>query len=129
MKHTDFYNVLESIKRQEQKELWKALKAHNGKYSWYKNGKYSEQYPIIAVNFDGAFPSPIDVKLRSISIVENHILFIGEDKEACEPVSFLADDIFAGQIGYILDLIEETDTVKDVGLSRKVLLYPFYTSK
>lgn len=129
MKHTDFYNVLESIKRQEQKELWKALKAHSGKYSWYKDGKYSEQYPIIAVNFDGAFPSPIDVKLRSISIVENHILFIGEDKEACEPVSFLADDIFAGQIGYILDLIEETDTVKDVGLSRKVLLYPFYKNR
>ena len=70
MKHTDFYCKVKEIKRQEQRELKEALKAHGGSYSWYNEDiqEFEREYPCVAVNLNGINPNPMDVDIRSISI-------------------------------------------------------------
>lgn len=117
MKHTDFYNQIEAIKRKEQRELIEALKAHGGSYSWYNEDiqEFESEYPCVAVNLNGINPNPMDVDIRSISINKyDDLCFKGEDKEWGNEVRFFADDVFAGHIAYIIDMIPETDTVNDV---------------
>lgn len=121
MKHTDFYSLVKNIKHKEQEELCKALEAHGGSYSWWDDSKScfmeNVQYPIIAVNVDCTFPNPTDVEIKSISVKDGWLNFVGEDKNSGELVDFCADDIFAGQIEYIIDLIPDTDAVNDVTTS------------
>ena len=122
MKHTDFYNKVEEIKRQEQRELIEALKAHGGSYSWYNEDiqEFESEYPCVAVNLNAINPNPTDVDIRSISINKHDDLcFKGEDKEWGNEVRFCADDVFAGHIAYIIDLIPETDAVNDVTLKKE----------
>ena len=117
MKHTDFNSRLDEIKRQELRELRKALKAHGGSYSWYDDvtGEWQENYPIIPINYDGPYPSPMDINIRSVSIDElGHLEFVGEEKEYCNLMDFHERDIFTGHISYITAAIPETDTVVDV---------------
>lgn len=116
MKHTDFYSKVEEIKRQEQRELIEALKAHGGSYSWYneETKEFADEYPCIAVNVDGTFPNPTDVIIHSVSIYNNSLHFVGTDKDYGNSVDFEADDVFAGHLSYIIDLIPETNTVDDV---------------
>ena len=117
MKHTDFYNKVKEIKRQEQRELKEALKAHGGRYSWYNEDyeEFVEEYPCIAVNANTAFPNPTDIDIRAVSVdKDGKLWFEGEDKEWGNEVNFCADDVFAGHLGYIIDLIPETDAVNDV---------------
>lgn len=118
MKHTDFYLEIQKIKKQEQEELVEALKAHGGSYSWYneETKEFADEYPCIAVNVDGTFPNPTDVIIHSVSIDHReHLLFVGEDKkDSWYLVDFEADDVFAGHLSYIIDLIPETNTVDDV---------------
>lgn len=118
MKHTDWYEQIQTIKRQEQQELIAALRAHGGSYSWYneETKEFADEYPCIAVNVDGTFPNPTDVNIRSVSIDQReHLLFVGEDKEdSWYLVDFEADDVFAGHLSYIIDLIPATDSVNDV---------------
>lgn len=117
MKHTDFYNKLEEIKRQEQRELIEALKAHGGSYSWCneESGMLEDTYPCIAVNLNATDPNPTDIVVRSVYL--NHVdylCFEGEDNCCGDIIEFCADDIFAGHIAYIIELIQETDAVNDV---------------
>lgn len=115
MKHTDFYTLVQDIKRKEQEELCKALEAHGGSYSWVNSeGDYITDYPIIAVNVDGICPNPTDVNIHSVYVDNGCLNFVGEDKESGEPIDFKACNVFAGHLSYIIDYIPETDTVKDV---------------
>lgn len=118
MKHTDFYALVRDIKRKEQQELCRALEAHGGSYSWWNAEKEcfkeDEEYPIIAVNVNGIFPNPTDVEIRSVSVDRGFLTFVGEDKENGDLVDFQAWDVFAGHLGYIIDLIPDVDGVDDV---------------
>lgn len=117
MKHTDFYNKLEEIKRQEQRELKEALKAHGGSYSWCneESGVLEDTFPCIAVNLNAIDPTPTDIAVRSVYL--NHVdylCFEGEDNCCGDIIEFCSDDVFAGHIAYIIEMIPETDAVNDV---------------
>lgn len=117
MKHTDFNSRLDDIKRQEIRELRQALEAHGGSYSWYNDvtGEWQENYPIIPINYDGLYPNPMDINIRSVSIDElGHLDFVGEEKEYCNLVDFNEHDIFTGHISHITSAIPETNFVTDV---------------
>lgn len=117
MKHTDFCSLVHDIKCKEQQELCRALEAHGGSYSWWNTEEecfVEDEHPIIAVNVDSMFPNPIDVKIRSVSIDNGHLILIGEDKESGELVDFQAWDVFAGHLGYIIGLIPDSEWVNDV---------------
>ena len=117
MKHTDFYNKVEEIKRQEQRELKEALKAHGGSYSWCneESGVLEDTYPCIAVNLNATDPTPTDIAVRSVCLNHaDYLCFEGEDNFCGEIIEFCADDVFAGHIAYIIEMIPETDSVNDV---------------
>lgn len=117
MKHTDFNSRLDDIKRQEVRELRKALKAHGGSYSWYDDvtGEWQENYPIIPINHEGLYPNPMDINIRSVSINElGHLEFVGEEKEYGNLMDFNERDIFTGYISHITSAIPDTNFVTDV---------------
>lgn len=117
MKHTDFRSLVQDIKRKEQQELCRALEAHGGSYSWWnteEEGFVEDEHPIIAVNVNGMFPNPTDIEIRSVSVDNGHLIFVGEDKESGELVDFQAWDVFAGHLGFIIDLIPDADEINDV---------------
>lgn len=118
MKHTDFYARVQEIKRKEQQELCRALEAHGGSYSWWNTEeecfKEDEEHPIIAVNVNGIFPNPTDIEIRAVSVDNGFLSFVGEDKENGDLVDFQAWDVFAGHLGYVIDLIPNVNGIDDV---------------
>ena len=121
MKHTDFRSLVHDIKRKEQQELCRALEAHGGSYSWWnteKEGFVEDEHPIIAVNVNSMFPNPTDVEIRSVSVNNGFLTFVGEDKESGELVDFQAGDVFAGHLGFIIDLIPDADEINDVTMQQ-----------
>lgn len=120
MKHTDFQSLVKEIKQKEYNELYKAIEAHGGHYSWWD--EISEdfiegvEHPIVAVNVNSIFPNPTDVEIRSVSIKHNELVIVGEDKEFGDLVDFLPSDVFAGHLSYVIDLIESTELVDDVAI-------------
>lgn len=122
MKHTDFRSLVHDVKRKEQQELCRALEAHGGSYSWWNTEeecfKEDEEHPIIAVNVNGIFPNPTDIEIRAVSVDNGFLSFVGEDKENGDLVDFQAWDVFAGHLGFIIDLLPETDNVQDVTSKR-----------
>lgn len=122
MKHTDFYNIVQDIKRKEQQELKEALKAHGGSYSWWDEDKedfIDEEYPIIAVNICGCFPGPIDLEVMKVCIENNYLTIIGQDREVSEIIEIDPYDVFTGHISYIIELIPATDSIDDVTQNRE----------
>ncbi len=116
MKHTDFYTKCQSIKEHESKELYKALEAHGGAYSWPKTEEEEGTGPVIAISVDSICPYLTDVTVVSAEILKGgYIEFIGEDEYGNE-LTFCAGDAFAGQLACVIDSIPETDKVTDVTL-------------
>lgn len=118
MKHSDFRSLINEIKQKEYNELYKAIEAHGGSYSWWNeiDECFIEEveHPIIAVNVNSMFPNPIDVEIRRVFIERGCLVIVGEDKEYGDLVHFLPGDVFAGHLSYVIDLIEQTETVDDV---------------
>lgn len=112
MKHTDFYKLTQEIKLQEQCELKAAIKSIGGRYEW---DIYDDniQHPIIAVNVDGAYPNPTDVKICSAQIINGVLELKGVDKESGEGIEFEPNDVFAGHLSYIIDCLPGDEDVSD----------------
>lgn len=120
MKHTNFYPQLTEIKKKEYQELYQAIKAHGGEYSWGTEdgeGNWSfnlGDYPIFAINTTGYTPQPMDICIRSVRIENGRIKLEGEDNEFGNRIEFSTDDVFAGHLSYITDLIPATEQVSEV---------------
>lgn len=120
MKHTNFYPQLIEIKKKEYQELYQAIKAHGGEYSWGTEDEEGDwwfnlvDYPIVAVNTTGYTPQPMDICIRSVRIENDRIELEGEDNEFRNRIEFSTDDVFAGHLSYITDLIPATEQVSEV---------------
>lgn len=113
IKHTDFYSMVRCLKRMEYKELYDAVNAHGGSYTW--NLGNTDSYPIIAVNLDGISPSPVDVCVSKVYIdSKNNLQIKGVDKEYGNECDFSYYDVFAGYLSYIIDYIPCTSVVQSV---------------
>jgi hypothetical protein len=109
MKHTNFAKQIIEIKNQEYKELFKAVEAHGNYYEWDFD---RNEHPIIAVNT--RIPDPMDMEIEKVYIEDGFLYMEGVDKEWGNRIDFEVSDVFAGHLGYVIDCIPETDTVKDV---------------
>ena len=115
MKHSNFYELVQKCKARELKELKAALKAWGGTFNFQEQEGYGQ--PIIAVNMNGFDPEPCDVYVESLELDEqDHITIHCSMKQWGHEVDIDVDDIFAGELEYIIDCIPETDTVKDVSI-------------
>lgn len=121
MKHTDFYHILKAIKLHERNELITAVIAHGGTIEFTtkdEEGNYDDTHsdcPIVlaAAKHDDQSMDYNIVKVTVETIGGDDWLTVyGIEKEyGYEPEIV---DVNAGHIGYILDHISETKTVKDV---------------
>ena len=113
MKHTDFYKLTQEIKLQEQRELKAAIEFVGGCYVWDICDNETE-CPTIAVNVDGMFPNPTDVKIYKVQIVNNALEIKGIDKESGEEVEFEPNDVFAGHLSCIINYLPGDKDVSPV---------------
>jgi hypothetical protein len=113
MKYTNFFPIVNKIKSCEYQELYTAIKAHGGKFSW--NMDEGEECPLIAVNVDNITPSPCDVYITCVEISSNNIIKIyGEEKEYGNEIKFQWDDVFAGHLSSIIGYLPAINEVNDV---------------
>ena len=122
MKHTKLYNEYNKLDELERQELIAAVKAHGGEYvfidendeDWYDN----YDVPIVCACFS-YFDGMSDYYVSRVTVDDKGYLSIyGFEKEYGSP----SDErelyqIETGHIGTIIDLIPETEIVKDVSSS------------
>lgn len=118
MKHTDFHSIIRKIKEQERKELINAVIAHGGFYNWEDEG----EKPIIAANVKH-WEDPIDVYITHVYIIDGSLRIYGEAKESGTPVEIDPSDVFAGHISYIIDMIPELESIKDVSSESGIVFW------
>jgi hypothetical protein len=116
MKHTDFYTLRERIKTLEIEELRQAVIAHGGTYEWDEN----TDRPIVAMNPDNCAPGPMDVEITKVCIIGNELVIEAVDKSMGSLEDCTLDDIFDGQISYIIDLIPEINGIDDVTIQKEI---------
>lgn len=118
MKHTDFYSIIRKIKEQERQELIKAVIAHGGSYKWEDEG----EKPIIAANAK-YWEDPIDVNITHVYVINGDLRIYGEEKGSGTPVEIDSYDAFAGHISYIIDMIPETESIKEVSSESEIVFW------
>lgn len=109
MKHSNYYQQIQSIKEQEYKELYAVVELYGGIYSW--NPDNGEEAPIIAVNPDCITPNPVDVIIYRVETVGRGLKIYGQDKNDGSEVDFEPEDIFAGGISAIIDYMTEINGI------------------
>lgn len=112
MKHTDYYSILEYIKKQEIQELTAAVKAHGGKVTFQYDMETDDDPPIIIFNPEGT----VEVVVGTVTVEDDRLRVFGNDKNDCyadEQEEFFIEDALPGQLSFIIDAIPETDDVND----------------
>lgn len=118
MKHTDFHSLIRKIKEQERQELINAVIAHGGHYEWEDEG----EKPIIAANAK-YWEDPIDVNITHVYVIDGDLRIYGEEKGSGTPVEIDPCDVFAGHISYIIDMIPETESIKEVSSESGIVFW------
>lgn len=110
MKHTDRYDILRKIDEQDRRELMAAVEAHGGEFC-FGEGK---GYCIPRILSTGKHWEAYDnVDVLKVAIEDGCLCVYGKTVDWPGDVVLL-EHIVPGQIGYIIDAIPETATVKDV---------------
>lgn len=122
MKHTDLYNEYKKLDELERQELIAAVQAHGGEYVFIhidEDGDYDDdeqnEAPIVA----GAtryMDSYEDFYISRVEFKNGYLSIYGWPKESWSDEDEI-DSVAHGHLGYITDMIEETETVKDVSTS------------
>lgn len=111
MKHTDFYSLLEYIKKQEIQELTAAVKTHGGKVT-FQYDMETDDAPILIFNPEGT----VEVVVKTVTVEDDRLRVFGNEKTGCyddEPEEFFIEDALPGQLSFIIDAIPETDDDND----------------
>jgi len=116
MKHSDIYEMCRKVRRQEQAELKKALKAHGGSFSWLDKNvdRYDVDYdvPVIAVNLDSG---PMDVVVLGAWLNEYDSINLSvKGSEYGDDVDINVNDVIPGHLCYLIDCMPATAAVNDV---------------
>lgn len=105
-KPLSIYDSVETIKQREQRELREALRKYGDPIDDGYEFHFVSLSPIVAAyNFD----DPCDVVITAARMdSDGFITLIGHDNNFCddEDHDILADDIFAGQMDYITQLVK-----------------------
>lgn len=122
MKHTELYNEYKKLDELERQELIAAVKAHGGEYIFIhvdEDGDYDMEEqndaPIVAAatRYMDAYE---DFYISRVEVENNYLYIYGWPKESIDDEREI-ESIAHGHLGYITDMIDETETVKDVSSS------------
>lgn len=122
MKHTELYNEYKKLDELERQELIAAVKAHGGEYVFIhidEDGDYDSEEqnnaPIVAAStrYMDAYE---DFYISRVEVKDGHLNIYGWSKEGWADEDEI-DSVAHGHLGYITDMIDETETIKDVSSS------------
>lgn len=122
MKHTDLYNEYKKLDEIERQELIAAVQAHGGEYVFIhvdEDGDYDmeeqDDAPIVAAStrYMDAYE---DFYISRVEVKNNYLYIYGWPKESIDDEREI-ESVAHGHLGYITDMIDETETVKDVSSS------------
>lgn len=123
MKHTDFTNLLNSIRRHEIRELKKAVGAYGGKYEWFDEDgcelSGDGDYPIIPAysNNDNGIS---DYFITRVEIIDDWLFIYGRNVDCdMDEDELEVEYIPVGKIQNITECVPPTEKVSDA-----VLNYP-----
>lgn len=121
MKHTDLYNEYKKLDEIERQELIAAVQAHGGEYVFIhvdEDGDYDDdeqnEAPIVAAS-TRYMDSYEDFYISRVEVKNGYLSFYGWPKESWSDENEI-DSVAHGHLGYITDMIDETDAVKDVSI-------------
>lgn len=121
MKHTDLYNEYKKLDALERDELIAAIKAHGGEYvfihvdedGYYDSEERDNFSPIISASASW-MAEYVDFYISRVAVDSNGALTIyGWPKETLSDVMKITD-VAHGHLGYITDMIPETEDITDV---------------
>lgn len=122
MKHTDLYNEYKKLDEIERQELIAAVQAHGGEYVFIhvdEDGDYDDdeqnEAPIVAAS-TRYMDSYEDFYISRVEVKNGYLSIYGWPKESWSDEDEI-DSVAHGHLGYITDMIEQTETVKDVSSS------------
>ena len=122
MKHTELYNEYKKLDELERQELIAAVNAHGGEYVFIhidEDGNYDSEEqnnaPIVAAStrYMDAYE---DFYISRVEVKDGHLNIDGWPKEGWADEDEI-DSVAHGHLGYITDMIDETETIKDVSSS------------
>lgn len=122
MKHTDLYNEYKKLDAIEREELIAAVNAHGGEYVFIhidEDGDYDSEEqsdaPIVAAStrYMDAYE---DFYISRVEVKNGHLYIYGWPTERVADEDEI-ENVAHGHLGYITDMIDETETVKDVSTS------------
>lgn len=119
MKHTELYQEYKRLDELERKELIAAVEAHGGEYVFIHlddEGDYDDDErnnaPIISGSY-GWMSNYEDFYVSRVEVIKGHLNLYGWQTEGYSDEREI-DDVAHGHLGYVTDMIPETDDVKDV---------------
>lgn len=122
MQHTELYNEYKKLDELERQELIAAVKAHGGEYVFIhvdEDGDYDDEgrneAPIVAAA-TRYMDSYEDFYISRVEVKDGYLAIYGWPKESWSDEDEI-DSVAHGHLGYITDMIEETETIKDVSSS------------
>lgn len=122
MKHTELYNEYKKLDELERQELIAAVNAHGGEYVFIhidEDGDYDSEEqnnaPIVAAS-TRYMDSYEDFYISRVEVKDGHLNIYGWSKEGWADEDEI-DSVAHGHLGYITDMIDETETIKDVSSS------------
>lgn len=119
MKHTDLYNEYKKLDEIDRQELIAAVQAHGGEYVFIhvdEDGDYDmeeqDDAPIVAAStrYMDAYE---DFYISRVEVKNNCLYIYGWPKESIDDEREI-ESVAHGHLGYITDMIDATETVKDV---------------
>lgn len=119
MGHSDFYEMYNTIRKQEVKELQLALDAHGGSFIWIDDEHDREQLyspPCIAVNVDCG---PMDIIVHKAWFDDSGIQLLVSDKEWGDKIDIELKDIVPGHLAYLIEYMPITTKVNDVSIKQE----------
>ena len=119
MGHTEFDVYFKKIRKQIEKELVEALKAHGCEYYWDKQ----EDAPIVSACDMGFQNQLINARIKSLKLFDDYIEVEAEDVESGESVSIEINDIFIEHLPYLIDYIPSTPKVSYVPVKPTLYVY------
>lgn len=107
MEHTDFYTLIENIKRQEYEELLAAIHAHGGSYEWPSEDEGS---PVISVYT----PDIISISVKKVYVKDETIHIDGYDCACGSDIQLNWDDVLVDDLPLLIEYIPPTEQVHSV---------------
>lgn len=119
MGHTEFDVYFRKIRKQIEKELIEALKAHGCEYYW--DGQ--EDSPIVSAHDMGFQNEIFNARIKSLKLFDDYIEIEAEGVEGGDPADISIDDIFIEDLPYLIDYIPSTPKISHVPVKPALYVY------